>query len=61
MANAAGSYATLRTNADMQKYYYWSSTEYDYQRAWRFGADDGYWQLPHKDTGDHLVRACLAF
>ena len=60
MATAAGGYANLQTNADLQSFTYWSSTEYNANNAWDFRADNGDWGNGGK--GDkYLVRACLAF
>lgn len=61
MATAAGSYANLKTNADLQdlaSYSYWSSTEYDASLAWFFNSNG--WQTDNKGNV-YRVRACLAF
>ena len=60
MANAAGGYAILQTNAGLESSLYWSSSESSAYNAWQFYAVNGTW------TGDpkgyvHHVRACLAF
>ena len=60
MATAAGSYANLQTNAGLQSFTYWSSTEYNAYSAWDFNFYAGNWGNGGK--GDpYLVRACLAF
>ena len=60
MATAAGGYANLKTNAGLQSYYYWSSSELNAYYAWYFGAVIGYWYDDYKGL-DFLVRSCLAF
>ena len=60
MVTAAGGYANLTTNAGLQSYFYWSSSEYYASDAWFFCSDDGYWFFDLKGSG-LLVRACLAF
>ena len=61
MATAAGSYANLKTNAGLQELAsYWSSTEYDANRAWFFDYSVVGWLIDNKDN-EYLVRACLAF
>ena len=60
MANAAGGYANLKTNAGLQSYYYWSSSEYNASLAWFFYSDDGLWGGGN-ELSDQPVRACLAF
>lgn len=60
MANAAGGYANLKTNAGLQSDYYWSSTEYNATRAWNFDSGSGNWTVDAKSYNDR-VRACLAF
>ena len=60
MATAAGGYASLKTNAGLQSYYYWSSSEVHAYDAWYFLSGYGYWGLDDKDR-DNLVRSCLAF
>lgn len=60
MIDAAGGYANLKTNAGLQSGNYWSSTEYDSDRAWRFSYLGG-WNYYDKDSGSVYVRACLAF
>ncbi len=60
MATAAGSYANLKNNADLQNDYYWSSSECDANDAWYYDFYSGYWARFAKDY-DFLVRACLAF
>ena len=60
MATAAGSYANLKTNADLQKDYYWSSSECNANKAWYYYFYGGYWD--NFDKNDYFyVRACLAF
>ena len=60
MATAAGSYANLKNNADLQKDYYWSSSERNANYAWYYYFYGGYWDNYDKDS-DFYVRACLAF
>ena len=60
MATAAGGYANLKTNADLQSYDYWSSSERTVGSAWVFYSGNGNWTYGGKDNGS-LVRACLAF
>lgn len=60
MATAAGGYANLKTNAGLQNYYYWTSSENDYYRAWKVEDDQDHWLMDHKDY-ENYVRACLAF
>ena len=61
MATAAGGYASLKTNARLQSYNYWSSSERNALLAWSFVADDGFWgDLISKDVALR-VRPCLAF
>ena len=61
MATAAGGYGNLKTNAGLQSYIYWSSTEVKADRAWSTDfSDNGYWGKDHKDYEDR-VRPCLAF
>jgi len=60
MATAAGGYANLKTNAGLQNYYYWTSSECDYYRAWKVEDDQDQWWIDHKDY-ENYVRACLAF
>jgi hypothetical protein len=62
MATAAGSYATLKSNASLKSALYWSSTEGDVQYAWyyTFYGDAGYWGDGFK-TQSYYARACLAF
>ena len=40
--------------------FYWSSSEYDANRAWYFNSGEGGWSYGKKGTY-HLVRSCLAF
>ena len=60
MATAAGGYGTLKTNAGLQPYYYWSSSESSAGVAWLFDSRDGNWYGDGKYFV-YLVRACLAF
>ena len=69
MINAAGGYTALRDGfsgitgaSNLMPGTYWSSTEVDSSRVWRyyFGSGGGYWSRVSKDS-DGLVRACLAF
>ena len=69
MINAAGGYTALRDGfsgitgaSNLMPGTYWSSTEVDSSRVWRyyFGSGAGYWSRVSKDS-DGLVRACLAF
>lgn len=60
MATAAGGYGTLKTNAGLQSDDYWSSSEYNALRAWRFTSGSGVWDYDRKSY-DRLVRPCLAF
>ena len=60
MATAAGGYANLKINAELQSDYYWSSSEVDAYFAWGFYADGGVWLYDVKGV-DNLVRPCLAF
>ncbi len=41
-------------------YYYWSSTEYDSDRAWNYNFSGGSWYSDLKENCNY-VRACLAF
>ena len=62
MAKAVGGYANLKTNASLQEYAsYWSSSESDAVRAWRFGTYSGSWSRDDKGSNSFRVRACLAF
>ena len=68
MINAAGGYTALRDGfsgitgaSNLQSDgYYWSSTEYSADRAWRYDFDDGIWSNNDKYF-ERQVRACLAF
>ena len=69
MINAAGGYTALRDGfsgitgaSNLMPGTYWSSTEVDSSRVWRyyFGSGGGYWSRVSRDS-DGLVRACLAF
>ena len=60
MATAAGGYANLQTNADLQSLYYWSSSEYNAYDAWYFRAYYGFWSCVNLGA-NYLVRPCLAF
>ena len=60
MATAAGGYANLQTNADLQSLYYWSSSEYSAYDAWYFRAYYGFWSCVNLGV-NYLVRPCLAF
>ena len=60
MVTAAGGYANLTTNAGLQSYFYWSSSEYNADGAWIFFGGFGGWSGAYKDSG-YLVRASLAF
>ena len=57
MATAASGYNNLGLESN---YYYWSSSEYRADYAWRFDSDYGHWYCYDKNFG-FLVRACLAF
>ena len=67
MISAAGSYTALRDGfssvggTNMQSYSYWSSTEYNSERALAHDFDDGYWDRYPKGYDYLRVRACLAF
>jgi len=56
----AGNAGDLKTLADLESFFYWSSSERDASSAWDFPSDDGYWFDDGKG-GDDLVRSCLAF
>lgn len=45
----------------LESYYYWSSTEYNYDHAWYFYYENGTWEIGFTYTFDLLVRSCLAF
>ena len=61
MVTAAGGYPTLKTNAGLRLYFYWSSTEYDSFYAWRYYSVDGSWHICRKSQVDSYVRSALAF
>ena len=50
------------SNLGLQSVYYWSSTEYDANRAWDFNSyGGGSWYHDLNKDNDDRVRACLAF
>jgi len=57
---AAGNYANLKTNADLQKDCYWSSSERNANYAWYYDFFNDSWDNWDKN-GSFYVRACLAF
>ena len=66
-ASGAGSYTALRDGfsgitgaSNLTTDVYWSSTEYDSNKAWGYGFSSGDWYRSWKDM-DFKVRACLAF
>ena len=66
-ASGAGSYTALRDGfsgiagaRNLTKDTYWSSTEYDSDKAWCYGFNSGDWYSSWK-MFDSRVRACLAF
>ena len=67
MISAAGGYAALRdcfgTGANMDKTYYWSSTEDGSSSAWEYDFHDGggAWQSWSKSDPSFKVRAVLVF
>ena len=67
MITAAGSHTALRDGfgditgaSNLQSTNYWSSTEYDSGKAWRYNFGTGNWSNVNKGIG-FRVRACLAF
>ena len=60
MVTAAGDYAALATNANLQSDYYWSSTEFNKVSAWDYDFGDGILFYADKDSEDH-VRSVLSF
>ena len=60
MATAAGSYATLKTNASLKSGFYWSSTERSTNWAWCYTFTDDGWRSNGKDDSNY-VRLALAF
>jgi hypothetical protein len=61
MFTAAGGAATLKTNAGMQQYFYWSSSECGGDSAWYYSFPGDYWSTNYKDDGVIHVRSCIAF
>ena len=65
MATAAGGYANLKTNADLQENTYWSSTEStEYgsgNAAWYVSISGNKLDCTTKNYFNWQIRACLAF
>ena len=60
MITGSTNYSTLRTNANLQPDFYWSSTEWASHYAWSFYFRYGGWGRDSEHF-DLYVRACLAF
>jgi hypothetical protein len=60
MITGSTNYSTLRTNANLQSDFYWSSTEYASLYAWSYYFRYGGWGRDSEDYGLY-VRAALAF